>query len=260
MIVLPAIDILNGKCVRLFKGDYSKAEVVSENTIDAIRGFEKDGAEWIHIVDLDGAQKGEPVNKDTILEAAKQAKVNIEVGGGVRSLDAAEAYLSAGIQRVIIGSAAVKNPELVKEAVKEFGKRVAVGIDARDGMVSTEGWLETHNVRFTDLAKAMSDIGVMYIIFTDISKDGTLEGVNYDALDEINKCCKANIISSGGVRGIDDIITCRQRGLYGVIVGRSLYSGDLVLKRAVEEAIRLNVKPREKTPEIVKKILGDRIY
>ena len=145
-------------------------------------------------------------------------------------------YLSGGVERVIIGSAAVKDPALVKTLVKEYGSHIAVGIDAKNGMVATEGWLETSNVRFTDLAKAMSDIGVQYIIFTDISKDGTLAGVNAEQLGEINKACSANISASGGVKNIEDIRKCRELGLYGAICGKSIYSGTLDLKEAIAEA------------------------
>ena len=145
-------------------------------------------------------------------------------------------YLSGGVSRVIIGSAAVKNPQLVKDAVKEYGDRIAVGIDAKNGYVATEGWLETSDIYFTELAKRMSDEGVKYIIFTDISKDGTLSGVNAVQLDEINKACSANIIASGGVHTIDDIITCRKLGLYGTICGNSVYQGTLDLKQALEKA------------------------
>ncbi len=233
MIILPAIDIKDGNCVRLVKGDYDTAHKVAESYMDTARMFESCGAEWIHMVDLDGAKDAAQTNRDIFLDVAKNTKLRVEVGGGIRTPETAEMYLSGGVSRVIIGSAAVKDPELVKMLVKEYGERIAVGIDAKNGMVATEGWLETSNVRFTDLAKAMSDIGVKYIIFTDISKDGTLGGVNAEQLDEINRACSADIIASGGVKNIDDIKKCRDLGLYGAICGKSIYSGTLDLREAI---------------------------
>ena len=234
MIILPAIDIKDGNCVRLVKGDYGTAHKVADSYMDTARMFESCGAGWIHMVDLDGAKDAAQTNKDIFIDVAKNTKLKVEVGGGIRTPEAAEMYLSAGISRVIIGSAAVKDPALVKTLVKEYGERIAVGIDAKNGMVATEGWLETSDVRFTELAKAMSDIGVKYIIFTDISKDGTLAGVNTEQLDEINRACSANIIASGGVKDISDIRKCRELGLYGAICGKSIYSGTLDLREAIE--------------------------
>lgn len=236
MIILPAIDIKDGQCVRLYKGDYATVEKVAESYIDTARAFEKAGAQWIHMVDLDGAKDASQKNKEIFLDVARNTGLKVEVGGGIRSMDTVEMYLKNGISRVIIGSAAVKNPQLVRDAVKEYGSRIAVGIDAKNGFVATEGWLETSEVHFTELAKAMSEVGVEYIIFTDISKDGTLSGVNAEQLDEINKCCKANIIASGGVHTIDDITICKKLGLYGTICGKSIYSGTLDLKQAIAEA------------------------
>lgn len=236
MVILPAIDIKDGQCVRLYKGDYATVQKVADSYMDTARAFENAGAEWIHMVDLDGAKDATQQNKDIFLDVAKNTKLKVEVGGGIRSMDTVEMYLKSGISRVIIGSAAVKNPQLVKDAVKEYGERIAVGIDAKNGFVATEGWLETSNVHFTQLARAMSDVGVEYIIFTDISKDGTLSGVNAQQLDEINKCCKANIIASGGVHTIEDIKICKNLGLYGTICGKSIYSGSLDLAEAVKTA------------------------
>lgn len=236
MVILPAIDIKDGNCVRLFKGDYGTVQKVAESYMDTARSFEAAGSQWIHMVDLDGAKDATQQNKEIFLDVAKNTGLKVEVGGGIRTLDTVEMYLSGGISRVIIGSAAVKNPQLVKDAVKEYGNRIAVGIDAKNGYVATEGWLETSDVYFTELAKAMSDIGVKYMIFTDISKDGTLSGVNAQQLKEINECCAANIIASGGVHTIEDIRICKELGLYGTICGKSIYSGSLDLKEAVELA------------------------
>ncbi|MBS7370377.1 MAG: 1-(5-phosphoribosyl)-5-[(5-phosphoribosylamino)methylideneamino]imidazole-4-carboxamide isomerase [Oscillospiraceae bacterium] len=236
MIILPAIDIKDGNCVRLFKGDYGTVQKVAESYMDTARSFEAAGAEWIHMVDLDGAKDATQQNKDIFVDVARNTGLRVEVGGGIRSLDTVEMYLSAGISRVIIGSAAVKNPQLVKDAVKEFGERIAVGIDAKNGYVATEGWLETSDVLFTVLAKEMSRIGVKYVIFTDISKDGTLSGVNAEQLEQINTSCSAEIIASGGVHTIEDIRICKKLGLYGTICGKSLYSGSLDLKEAISLA------------------------
>lgn len=236
MVILPAIDIKDGNCVRLFKGDYGTVQKVAESYMDTARSFEAAGSQWIHMVDLDGAKDATQQNKEIFLDVAKNTGLKVEVGGGIRTLDTVEMYLSGGISRVIIGSAAVKNPQLVKDAVKEYGDRIAVGIDAKNGYVATEGWLETSDVYFTELAKAMSDIGVKYMIFTDISKDGTLSGVNAQQLKEINECCPANIIASGGVHTIEDIRICKEMGLYGTICGKSIYSGSLDLREAVELA------------------------
>lgn len=236
MIILPAIDIKDGNCVRLFKGNYGTVQKVAESYMDTARSFEAAGAEWIHMVDLDGAKDATQQNKDIFVDVARNTGLRVEVGGGIRSLDTVEMYLSAGISRVIIGSAAVKNPQLVKDAVKEFGERIAVGIDAKNGYVATEGWLETSDVLFTVLAKEMSRIGVKYIIFTDISKDGTLSGVNAEQLEQINTSCSAEIIASGGVHTIEDIRICKKLGLYGTICGKSLYSGSLDLKEAISLA------------------------
>ncbi|MGN0650114.1 MAG: 1-(5-phosphoribosyl)-5-[(5-phosphoribosylamino)methylideneamino]imidazole-4-carboxamide isomerase [Oscillospiraceae bacterium] len=234
MVILPAIDIKDGNCVRLFKGDYNTVQKVADSYMDTALSFANAGAEWIHMVDLDGAKDASQQNKNIFIDVAKNTGLKVEVGGGIRSLDTVEMYLSQGISRVIIGSAAVKNPELVKQAVKEFGERIAVGIDAKNGYVATEGWLETSNVLFTDLAKEMSRIGVKYIIFTDISKDGTLSGVNSQQLEQINTCCSAEIIASGGVHTIEDIKICKKLNLYGTICGKSIYSGSLDLAEAIQ--------------------------
>lgn len=236
MIILPAIDIKDGNCVRLFRGDFSTAEKVASDYMETAMGFEKAGASWIHMVDLDGAKEGRPVNTQIYKDVAEKTSLKVEVGGGIRTLDTVEEYLSMGISRVIIGSAALKDPQLVKDAIKNFGsERIAVGIDSKDGMVAAEGWLESSDVYYVDLAKEMIRIGVKCFIVTDISKDGTLSGVNIGQLSELAEKTKGecSIIASGGVRTIDDIIACKKLGLYGTICGKSIYSGTLDLKEAV---------------------------
>ncbi|MCH5324939.1 MAG: 1-(5-phosphoribosyl)-5-[(5-phosphoribosylamino)methylideneamino]imidazole-4-carboxamide isomerase [Eubacterium sp.] len=236
MVILPAIDIKDGKCVRLLRGDYSTAHTVAESYMDTALKFKAAGAEWIHMVDLDGAKDANQPNKDIFVDVAENSGLKVEVGGGIRTLDTVEMYLSAGISRVIIGSAAVKNPDLVKFAVMEYKDRIAVGIDAKDGYVATEGWLEQSDVHFVELAREMERVGVKYIIFTDISRDGTLSGVNLEQLKAINESCGCNIIASGGVHLLKDITDCKALGLYGAICGKSIYQGTLDLAQAIEEA------------------------
>ena len=246
MIIFPAIDIIGGQCVRLVKGDYATAEKVAEDPLETAKKFEAAGAEWIHMVDLDGAKAGYPVNTEIYENIAKQTHLKVEVGGGIRSLDTIGAYLSLGITRVILGSAALKNPRLVEDAVAAFGAdRIVVGIDAKNEMVATEGWLETSNVHYIDLAKEMIKAGVKTFIFTDISKDGTLSGVNTEQLKKLRDAVgdQCNIVASGGVHTIDDIIACRELGLYGTICGKSLYQGTLDLAEAIKAADTLVIRP-----------------
>ncbi len=237
MIILPAIDIKDGNCVRLFKGDFATVEKVASDYMETALGFEKSGAEWIHMVDLDGAKEGKPVNTRIYKDVAEKTSLKVEVGGGIRNIETIDEYLSMGISRVIIGSAALKNPKLVEDAVNKFGsEKIAVGIDSVNSMVATEGWLEESNVNYIDLAEKMIEIGVNYFIVTDISKDGTLSGVNIGQLREmhIKTEGKCNIIASGGVHTIDDIKACKQLGLYGTICGKSIYKGTLDLKEAIK--------------------------
>ncbi|MDE6731708.1 MAG: 1-(5-phosphoribosyl)-5-[(5-phosphoribosylamino)methylideneamino]imidazole-4-carboxamide isomerase [Oscillospiraceae bacterium] len=243
MVILPAIDIKDGNCVRLFKGDYSTAEKVADNFLDTAKSFEAAGAEWIHMVDLDGAKEGRPVNTKIYTDVAEQTSLKVEVGGGIRNIDTINEYLQMGITRVILGSAALKKPQLVIDAVEKFGsEKIVVGIDAKNGLVATEGWLETSDVNYIDLANKMISYGVKYFIFTDISKDGTLSGVNAEQLkalyDGTPKDCK--IIASGGVKTIEDIKICKGMGLYGTICGKSIYSGSLDLAEAVRYAADKN--------------------
>ncbi len=239
MVILPAIDIKDGNCVRLFRGDYSTAEKVADNFLDTARSFENAGAEWIHMVDLDGAKEGRPVNTKIYTEVAEKTHLKVELGGGIRSLETIKEYLDLGITRVILGSAALKNPQLVKDAVEKFGsEKIVVGIDAKNGLVATEGWLETSDVNYIDLALKMIDYGVKYFIFTDISKDGTLSGVNAEQLKALYDGTrgKCKIIASGGVHTIEDIGICKNMGLYGTICGKSIYTGSLDLQQAIELA------------------------
>lgn len=236
MIIFPAIDIIGGQCVRLVKGDYATAAKVAEDPLETAKTFEAEGAEWIHMVDLDGAKAGYPVNTGIYKNIAQNTKLKVEVGGGIRTLETIQAYLELGISRVILGSVALKNPQLVADAVAEFGAdRIVAGIDAKDEMVATEGWLETSEVHYIALAQEMIKVGVKTIIFTDISKDGTLSGVNIGQLKKLAEATagQCNIVASGGVHTIEDIIACRNLGLYGTIAGKSLYQGTLDLHEAI---------------------------
>lgn len=234
MIIFPAIDIIDGKPVRLYKGDFSTAQQVADDVLKTAMRFAQAGCQWVHMVDLDGSLKKEPVNAPAFISVAKETPLKVELGGGIRTMEDIDFYVNNGISRVILGSVALKNPELVKEAVKEFGDVIAVGIDAKNGFAAAEGWVESSQVYFTDLAKQMESAGVKTIIYTDIGRDGTLSGPNMEQLTEINNAVSCNITASGGVTDMKDIIDLRDKGLYGAICGKSIYQGTLDLNDAVE--------------------------
>ena len=236
MIILPAIDLKDGKCVRLFQGDYATAEQVAEDPVKTAQSFEEQGARWVHLVDLDGAKARRPVNDSTVFSIRDNVSMNIEVGGGIRDMDTAAYYLDHGIERIILGSMAVKNPKLLAELVREYGDRIIVGIDAEDGMVKTEGWLASGRVNYITLAKEMFHIGVQHIIYTDISRDGTLSGPNLNDLKKLRDAAKMDVIASGGIRNAADIRALAKLKLYGAICGKSLYKGTLDLKEAINAA------------------------
>ena len=240
MLVLPAIDIIDGNCVRLYKGDYSTAHKVADSILETAKSFEATGAKFMHMVDLDGAKAGKRVNSDSIIEVRKNCNIKIEVGGGIRTMESVEYYLENGLDRVILGSAAIKDPEFVREAVKKYASKIAVGIDAKNGFVSAEGWTDTSEINYIDLAKQMEDIGVQYIVFTDISKDGMLSGPNLTMLDELKAAVKCNIIASGGVANLKDIINLTDLDIYGAISGKAIYTGSLDLVKAIEVAHAAN--------------------
>lgn len=234
MIILPAIDIKDGKCVRLYQGDFNTTTVVAPNAVATALKFQDAGAEFIHMVDLDGALTGSTVNEKTILEVVSSITVPVELGGGIRDMRTIERLIEGGIARVILGSAALHNPEMVKEAVKEFKEKVAVGIDAKNGLVSIEGWLNTSNINYLDFAKVMEEIGVDNIIFTDISRDGTLRGPNLEQLADIKEKVNCKITASGGIKDLNDIKALKAMELYGAITGKAIYAGELVLLDAIE--------------------------
>lgn len=239
MIILPAIDILGGKCVRLYKGEYGTARKVAESPVETVKSFSKDGARYVHLVDLDGAKDGKDVNTELFFTLRKSVDAFIELGGGIRNMETVEKYINGGIDRVILGSAAVKNPEFLKRTLDKYGEKISVGIDAKDGFVSTSGWLETENVNYLDFAERMESLGVKNIIFTDISKDGTLEGPNLDMLKKLSERVNIDITASGGIRDISDIENLRNEGLYGAICGRSIYDGTLSLSEALSVCERI---------------------
>lgn len=234
MIILPAIDLKDGNCVRLFKGDYSTVHKVAESPLETALAFEQAGATWIHMVDLDGAKDGIRKNHEIILNVCEQTNLNVEIGGGIRDMETVDFYLENGAARVILGSAAVKNKQLVVDAVSKYGERIAVGIDAKNGMVCAEGWLDNSGVEFVELAKEMEKIGVSKIIFTDISKDGMLSGPNLVQLDELKAAVSCDIIASGGVSNLKDIINLAELNIYGAIAGKAIYTGDLNLSDAIK--------------------------
>ena len=233
MIILPAIDLKDGRPVRLTKGDFSTTEQVADNALDTAKNFEAAGATHLHMVDLDGALEGHPVNHEIVHEVAANTNLFIEIGGGIRKAEHIKEYLEAGIGRVILGSVAIENPDFAKEMIAQYGERIAIGIDALDGFAKGGGWLEGSSVRFTDLARAMTEAGAETIIFTDISKDGTLAGPNLAQLAELIEAVDANIIASGGIATIDDIKAVADLGCNGVICGKSIYKGTLTLTEAL---------------------------
>ena len=239
MFVIPAIDIKDGNCVRLFKGDYSTAEKVAESAYDTANYFKECGAQWLHMVDLDGAKDAKLINSDLIIDVAKTSGLNVEVGGGIRDMAAIEHYLNNGIQRVILGSAAVKNQQFVIDAVKNYGDKIVVGIDAKNGMVCAEGWLDKSEINYIDLAKQMEQIGVKTIIFTDIDQDGTLAGPNLVQLDELTHNVSCNIIASGGVSVLKDIINLSELDVYGAICGKAIYTEKKKKKMALQVSNRI---------------------
>lgn len=239
MIIFPAIDIRGGKCVRLTEGRFEEETVFADNPVDMALRWVKEGAEFLHLVDLDGARAGKPVNTGIIESIVKNVPVPVQLGGGIRTLAGIAETLNLGVARVILGSVAVRQPELVKKACDQYQDKIAVGIDARDGMVAVDGWGVSGNVKVHDLAKRMAEAGVARIIYTDISRDGTLSGVNVEATRTLALSAGIPVIASGGVKGIDDIIALRKvclDGIEGVIVGKSIYTGNLDLKAAIRLA------------------------
>ncbi len=234
MIIYPAVDVRDGKCVRLTQGEFNKETIYADNPVEMALRWGKMGAQYLHVVDLDGARSGKAQNIAVISEMAAKMGVPVQLGGGIRTIEMIENVLSKGIERVILGTSAVKDPQLVKRAVKTFENKVVIGIDAKDGMVAIEGWEKTSEFKAVDFAKKMEDLGVKTIIYTDISRDGMLNGPNLKAMEEMVKAVNIEIIASGGVGKIEDIKNLKEVGVSGAIVGRALYTGDVDLKDAIE--------------------------
>lgn len=236
MDVIPAIDLLNGACVRLYQGDYTRSQVFNDNPVEVALQWARQGATLLHIVDLDGAKTGQVVNYQAISQIVQSVPVRVQVGGGLRDFFSVANLLSLGVHRVILGTVAVEEPTLVAQLCQEFPGQIVVGIDARNGKVATRGWLETSEVLATDLAKQMQQLGAAAIIYTDIHRDGTLSGPNLAALRELASAISIPIIASGGVSSITDLLSLlalEPSGVSGVIVGRALYTGDIALNEAI---------------------------
>ena len=232
MNILPAIDIRNGQAVRLFKGDFKQQTVVNPDVLGQARIFADAGIAFIHVVDLDGALDGKATNRDLIAALKVATGLGVEVGGGIRTLEQIQDYLNVGIDRVIIGSMAVKNPSFVQEAIDRFGaEKIVVGIDAKDGYVATEGWLETSNVDFFSLAKEMEKMGVQLFVYTDVDRDGTLTGPNFAHYEQlVAELTTAKVIASGGIAQLSDLTRLAEIGVAGTIVGKAYYNGNISLE------------------------------
>lgn len=226
MIIYPAIDLKDGKCVRLYKGDMNQATIFNDSPANQAKYFADQGFKFIHVVDLDGAISGSSANEESVKSILKTVNIPVQLGGGIRNIEAIEKWLNLGINRVIIGTAALKNPELVKSAAKKFPGKIIVGIDAKNGMVAVEGWVSESNISVTHLAKKFEDAGVAAIIYTDINRDGTMTGVDLEGTKKLAESINIPVIASGGVASIEDIIklkTLEKYGIEGVIVGKALY-------------------------------------
>lgn len=234
MIILPAIDLLGGKCVRLTQGEYGSETKVAEDPFAMVEMFSRAGAGYIHIVDLDGAKAGKRVNHELICALAKAATIPVEVGGGIRGVDDLVYYAEHGVDRIILGSIAVKEPAFVEAALELYPGKVAVGIDAKDGYVRVSGWTEGSKVNYLEFAKQMDRLGVNNLIYTDISKDGMLSGIDANSYKELNEAVSADITASGGIKDIADIQALAEVGIYGAICGKSIYSGSLDLNEAIK--------------------------
>ena len=236
MLIFPAIDLVQGKAVRLYQGDYAQMNIYSEDPPALARDFYNAGASCLHLVDLEGAKTGETPNLDTVRAIRAAAPLFMELGGGVRSMGVVESYLDAGIDRVILGTAAVTDPDFLCEALREFGEKIAVGVDIRDGKVAIKGWLEKSELEAFDFCRRMQDLGVGTLICTDISRDGAMQGTNRALYGELSKALSLNIVASGGVSSLEDVKALRALELYGAIIGKAYYTGAIDLKAALEAA------------------------
>ena len=233
MIIFPAIDLYEGKAVRLFKGDYTQMTVYSEHPEEIAKDFAAKGATHAHLVDLEGAKSGATPNLDTVLRIREAAGLFCEIGGGVRSMETVKRYLSAGLDRVILGTAAVEDPVFLREAVDAYGEKIAVGVDVRDGFVAIKGWTEKSALGFMDFCREMESIGVKTLICTDISRDGAMRGTNREMYKQLSETLGLQITASGGVSTLEDVKSLREMNLYGAIIGKAYYTGDIDLEEAI---------------------------
>ena len=236
MNIFPAIDLYDKKAVRLFKGDYNQITVYSENPIDVARDFEQKGAKFIHMVDLEGAKDGTTPNLSIVAEIAEKTSLFVEIGGGIRSMETVDKYLSAGVSRVILGTSAVTDEAFLKSAIEKHGEKIAVGADVKDGYIAIKGWLEKSAYTLDAFFEKMQNMGVKTIICTDISKDGAMKGTNLQMYKELSKKYSLDIVASGGVSAINDIKELRKMELYGAIIGKAYYTGAIDLSEAIEVA------------------------
>ena len=235
MLIFPAIDLYEGRAVRLLRGDYKQMTVYSDSPVEVARDFAAAGAEWVHTVDLEGAKDGTTPNLQTVVAIAGTG-LSVEVGGGIRDMKTVDAYLSAGVSRVILGTAAVTNEDFLKEALAKHGERIAVGVDIKDGFVAIKGWTETSTLSAFDFLRRLDAMGVRTVICTDISKDGAMQGANHELYRRMSEELGMQIIASGGVSSMEDVRRLASLGIYGAIVGRAYYTGDIKLREAIEVA------------------------
>lgn len=236
MLILPAIDLYEGKAVRLFQGDYARMTVYSDDPVEVARGFAEAGAEWVHVVDLEGARTGETPNLELVRRVAKETDLHVEIGGGIRNMATVARYFDAGVSRVILGTAAVTDPGFAAEAVGSYGDMVAVGVDIRDGVVAIRGWTEHTALDAFDFCRTLQGIGVRTIICTDIRRDGAMRGTNRELYQRLASQLHLNIVASGGVSSLEDVRALRELGIYGAIIGKAYYTGDIQLAEAIEAA------------------------
>ena len=236
MNIFPAIDLFGGKAVRLYKGDYAKMTVYNDDPVSVAKDFKVCGAKHIHLVDLEGAKSGVPANKETIEKICASFGGFVEVGGGIRNMETVDAYINAGVNRVILGTAAVTDKEFLKSAIAKHGSKIAVGVDLKDGYVAIKGWTEVSDITANDFFEEMTSLGVKAVICTDISKDGAMQGTNRELYKVLSGAFDIDIIASGGVSSIEDVRALKEMGIYGAIIGKSYYTGAVDLKEAVEVA------------------------
>lgn len=233
MNIFPAIDLYNGSAVRLFKGDYEKMTIYSENPIEIARDFENSGAKYIHMVDLEGAKEGTTPNIEIVKQVVNETSLFVEIGGGIRNMDIVDKYLSVGVGRVILGTAAVEDENFLRAAVEKYGDKIAVGADVKDGYIAVRGWLEKSQYTLDDFCEKMQSIGVRYMICTDISKDGAMAGTNREMYRKLKDKYDMNITASGGVSTLDDVKALKEMDIYGAIIGKAYYTGDIKISEAI---------------------------